>query len=165
MTTPYSAFSDIKKLGEINDLTIAVGKLIERDLASREMLIASERLNDAKFVTFRTLLESNVQQVKLALDASKEAITKAENANEKRFEAVNGFRATLSDQAARFATRADIDSLKELIDRRMMPIERWQASELGKDTGVSQSVAIVLGGFGLIGTLLAIVGGAAALLR
>lgn len=43
-----------------------------------------------------------------ALASSKEAVQKAEVATEKRFESVNEFRATLTDQAAKFITRKEI---------------------------------------------------------
>jgi hypothetical protein len=50
------------------------------------------------------------EKTTLALTASKEAIGKAESATEKRFDAVNEFRGTLSDQAARLLPRAEADS-------------------------------------------------------
>lgn len=43
-----------------------------------------------------------------ALASSKEAVTKAESATEKRFDSVNEFRATLTDQASRFVTRKEL---------------------------------------------------------
>ena len=43
----------------------------------------------------------------LALTSSKEAVAKAETATEKRFDAVNEFRGTLSDQAANLMPRGE----------------------------------------------------------
>ena len=48
--------------------------------------------------------------VAAAFVAAREATTKAENANERRFESVNEFRQTLSDQAATFITRAEAEA-------------------------------------------------------
>lgn len=52
-----------------------------------------------------------------ALQAAKEAVTKAEMATERRFESVNEFRQTLSDQAGTFISRTEFNSLKERMDR------------------------------------------------
>lgn len=161
----YPSLREIKFEGRLRKLEVTVSQLHERDVAVRALLDSMGSLTDAKFVTFRTLLDSGALQVKLALDAASAAISKQEASLDKRFEGVNEFRSTLSDQATHFASRSDIESVKEILDRRMIPLERWQASEQGQAKGVSQSVAIVLGGFGLVGTLLAIAGGLAALVR
>lgn len=50
-------------------------------------------------------LEGIQRETKLAADASERAIAKAETANEKRFEALNEFRASLSDQTSSFLPR------------------------------------------------------------
>lgn len=56
--------------------------------------------------------------IKDALLAAEKAVTKAETANERRFEGVNEFRQTLSDQAATFISRGEFDAqLKALADR------------------------------------------------
>jgi len=64
------------------------------------------------------------REVKLALDAAQTAVTKAETATEKRFDAVNEFRGQLSDQAASFMPR-------ELAEGRLAAIERWQSKLVG----------------------------------
>jgi len=72
----------------------------------------------AKYVTrrefgdFRERLDERAlaQQTAMAaaLSAAKEAVDKAEKADEKRFDAVNAFRGQLSDQAATFVTRTEV---------------------------------------------------------
>jgi hypothetical protein len=62
--------------------------------------------------------------VQVALQSSQEAITKAETATEKRFDAVNEFRATLSDQASTFATKEKVDGSVEALNTRMDGLER-----------------------------------------
>lgn len=47
--------------------------------------------------------------VQAALNAAEKAVTKAENASEKRFDAVNEFRAQLADQAATFMPRSEAE--------------------------------------------------------
>lgn len=81
-------------------------------------------LTDAKFVTYETLITSQAEKVKLALDATEKAIAvadqvtsraieKAEIANEKRFESVNEFRGQLGDQARTFMPRTEAVALAE----------------------------------------------------
>lgn len=87
-------------------------------------------LTDAKFVTYRTLIDSQADKVKLALEATEKAIEKAERATEKaidkaeiannnRFEAVNEFRAQLADLIAKFATLERVDLLYNQTRLRM----------------------------------------------
>lgn len=86
-----------------------------REIARIETMLNSAieslgALTEARFVTYRTLLDSQAAQVSLALDAADKAITKAESATEKRLEAVNEFRAQLGDQAKTFLTREVFDA-------------------------------------------------------
>jgi len=55
-------------------------------------------------------IEAQSESIKIAMVASKEAIVKAENANEKRFESVNEFRNTLKDQQAGLIPRTEYDA-------------------------------------------------------
>lgn len=50
------------------------------------------------------------EKTSLALNSSKEAVTKAETATEKRFEGVNEFRGALSDQANKLLPRAEAEA-------------------------------------------------------
>jgi hypothetical protein len=45
-----------------------------------------------------------------SLQSAQDAISKAESAQEKRFEGVNEFRAALADQAASFVTKVELDA-------------------------------------------------------
>jgi hypothetical protein len=86
-------------------------------------------LTEAKFITYRTLIDSQAEKVALALAASKEAIDKAEQATQKaidkaeqatdkRFESVNEFRAQLADQAGMFMPRGEAQQLIEQMTLR-----------------------------------------------
>lgn len=81
-------------------------------------------LTDAKFVTYRTLIDSQAEKVALALEATKEAIGKAEvatskaidkesQANADRFASVNEFRQQLNDQARTFMPRTEAVTLAD----------------------------------------------------
>jgi len=122
-------------------------------------------LTDAKFVTYRTLIDSQADKVKLALEATEKAIEKAEKATEKaidkaeiannnRFEAVNEFRAQLTDLIARFATlervdllynqtRLRIDEVNNNLSTRITELStRMTAMESERKGGVDQRTAI-----------------------
>lgn len=81
--------------------------------ALSERLGALDRLTDAKFVRMETLVASQAEKVKLALDAAEKAILKAEIASEKRFESVNEFRETLSDQQRSLMSKEAGDKIVE----------------------------------------------------
>ena len=72
-------------------------------------IAALDKLTDAKFVTFRTLIDAQAVQVALALTSSDKAVTKAEIANDKRFEGVNEFRAQQADIIATFIPRVEAE--------------------------------------------------------
>lgn len=96
-------------------------------------LEAAANLTDAKFVTFRTLVDGQAEQVKLALDASDKAIGKAEIASEKRFESVNEFRQTLTDQAGTFIPRKEVEQIAATYSARMQELatagQHWVTRE------------------------------------
>ncbi len=63
-------------------------------------------------------LTSAKEAVASALQSSKEAVAKAESAAEKRFDAVNEFRAQLKDQQQTFMPRAEVTiAIKQLADQ------------------------------------------------
>lgn len=72
---------------------------------------------DAQTTATQAALAAVKEATQAALTAAKEAVVKAENASEKRFEGVNEFRQTLSDQAATFISRSEFNALKERLDR------------------------------------------------
>lgn len=72
---------------------------------------------DAQTTATQAALAAVKEATQAALTAAKEAVVKAENASEKRFEGVNEFRQTLSDQASTFISRSEFNALKERLDR------------------------------------------------
>jgi hypothetical protein len=111
---------------------------------------ALDRLTDAKFITHRTLLERHADTVALALAASDKAVTKAEIATEKRFESVNEFRQTLSDQTKTFLARTEFMAELKAIEERqsslaeaVKAIQIWQGNITGR-LAVMASVFAVL---------------------
>lgn len=132
-----------------------------------------DRLTDAKFVTFRTLIDSQAEKVALALSASEKAIAKAEASTQKaidktaddiktRFDSVNEFRGQLSDQAATFIPRKEaeqrIDSVLERVetlrqavntddqklDERLKVLERGSSNLQGRLWALGTAIAAVV---------------------
>jgi len=94
----------------------AIGAL---SLRITDQITSVDKLTDAKFVTYKTMLEAQAAQVAIALTASEKAIAKAEYATEKQFEtarremetAIVELKATgaaLSNQVAELRSRLDV---------------------------------------------------------
>jgi hypothetical protein len=66
---------------------------------------------------FEALLDQRDKQIALALSAAEKAVTKAETATEKRFDSVNEFRQTLTDQNKTFASAERVDGLTQRLDK------------------------------------------------
>lgn len=109
---------------------VAIGELRAHGEKLAGRVDGLDRLTDAKFVTLRTLMDSQAEKVALALAASEKAVSKAETANEKRFEGVNEFRAQLSDQANTFIPRAEARALLDAISSRLDESIKNSASQL-----------------------------------
>lgn len=80
----------------------------------------------AKHEGLSIAIKATEDAARLATESSNLAMVKAEGQAEKRWDAANEFRATLSDQAGRFATKDELNSLKERVS--IMD---------GKDTGTA----------------------------
>jgi hypothetical protein len=81
-------------------------------------------------------------RVNLALSAAKEAVTKAEASDEKRFALLNEFRAQQADEARKYATRESVEQSIDALSRRV-----------GVNEGavsVLQGRALALAGFGAL---------------
>lgn len=120
--------------------------IIEVEIARlAERLHGLDRLADEKFVRFGTMMDAQAAKVALALDASKEAIGKAERSTERaieataadvkqRFASVNEFRQTLSDQATTFIPRAEAESrIAAVVERLELQREQVAAGDTKLD--------------------------------
>lgn len=77
-------------------------KFVDTDLRYQQRFDSQGEALSAAFQAAKEAVAS-------ALASADRAVSKAEAAAEKRFEAVNEFRATLSDQATKFASRTEVD--------------------------------------------------------
>lgn len=103
------------------------------------------------------------QAVAAALTSAKEAVIKAETASEKRFESVNEFRATLADQATSLISRSEVETQFKAIDDKVDIIMGRMDRLEGRAGGSTAAWAYAFAAAGLIGTLVGIIGGVAAI--
>jgi len=118
-----------------------------------EMDLRYQQRFDAQGQALTAALLAAEKAVQTALIAAEKAVAKAETANEKRFESVNEFRKTLSDQTATFPSRVELDALA---DRLRDLATRMDKTE-GKSTGLNASWGYLIGAVALIGGIIAIV--------
>lgn len=131
---------------------------VETELARHsEQLQSLDRLTEAKFVTFRTLIDSQAEKVALALAASDKAIQKSEMATEKRFESVNEFRGTLSDQTRTFISRVEFEALRSSYVDRLAELQQRLERVEGHSAGLSAGWVYLLGGIAAVGTIISMV--------
>lgn len=120
-----------------------------------------KELTDAKFVTFRALLEGNAEKVALALAAADKAVSKAETATEKRFEAVNEFRSALNDATTASVAAAANFVTREMLDDRLNALDRESRAHLEsihqRLSSMEKSQANMAGRFAIIGVVVTFV--------
>jgi hypothetical protein len=120
---------------------------IDTAMAHLQSLIdANERLTKERFV-------SQQQAVSAALAAAKEAVQKAESAAERRFESVNEFRNTLSDQQRTLMPRAEFESMEKAISFRLDAIDKQLEAQRAERTGVKGGWALAVGVVGFVLTI------------
>lgn len=99
------------------------------------------------------LLEERDRRYSQRFDAQQEALRTALDATERRFQGVNEFRATLSDQASTFATRDQLDTLRQVVGALNNRIERAEGGRAGLSTGWAVLIGVVTVSAVIIGLL------------
>lgn len=74
-------------------------------------LLSAEKLEMERVAAVNSKIDSLRQMIAISDDAQKEAITKAEMANEKRFDSVNEFRGQQKDIIGQFASRTEVSGI------------------------------------------------------
>jgi|KBSMisStandDraft_5_1062788.scaffolds.fasta_scaffold71001_6 hypothetical protein len=95
-------------------------------------------------------LEAVKEQSNAAMQAAAKAIDKAELATERRFEGVNEFRQTLSDQARTFMNREEYAIGHRALEQKVDDLKARMDSGEGKSTGIGQSWGLIVGAVGII---------------
>lgn len=113
-------------------------ELIARVVALEANLVALRQVLDERDERYKQRAASQDSAVKLAIETSEKAITKAETATEKRFEGVNEFRQTLADQAATLMPRAEFNVQHTALTERINTNE-GRMNRVQQDISVLQS--------------------------
>jgi len=124
---------------------------IEAYVAHNEAIrVESDRRYEQRFKAQEAAVQS-------ALASSALATQKAEIANEKRFESVNEFRATLADQAGTFISRTEVEQLiRSLDDKVDLTTGRMDRLE-GRAGGFNATWGYLVGAVVVLGGLLTII--------
>lgn len=144
----------------------------DMELRQQQRFEAQTRAIEAAITAQRAAIDA-------ALVSADRATAKAESANERRFESVNEFRQTLSDQAATFitrmeaeatanrnterilelaavvresATKAELINAYERMESRLQLMEKSNNLREGKSTGFASGWGILVVVFGLVAT-------------
>lgn len=84
---------------------------------------AKSRDTDLLFQSIRTYVDARIEEAdkryQERYEFSQRALEKADNANASRLDAMNEFRGTLADQAARLPTRSEVAALNDAIQTRV----------------------------------------------
>jgi len=126
------------------------------DVQLRDLELRQQQRFEAQTKAIDAALAAADRAVQNAMTASEEAIIKAEVAIERRFEGVNEFRQTLSDQAHEFMTRAEGMTIIDRNTKDIQEVKDRLNTMQGRGSGLDAGWAKLVGVVGLISTLLAI---------
>lgn len=132
------------------------------DAARLRELIADLRrevttLFDSTDRRYEQRFKDQANAVTAALLASDKAVTKAETAAEKRFDAANEFRGQLADQARTFMPRQEAEARLANMAELLAAITAKQDRVEHKGAGLKEGWAYLVGGLGAIGAAVTIV--------
>ena len=119
------------------------GQLVERQRWIEEKFNDRRTAVEAAFVAERDARHA-------ALMAAKDALAKAELATEKRFESVNEFRATLSDQARELMPRNEAQTLINALSTKLNDLNDRLNRREGTGSGMEKSWAALIAVVGIV---------------
>ncbi|GAB3959676.1 hypothetical protein [Micromonospora vulcania] len=122
-----------------------------------QSLNALERLVDAKLANLDTKIAAQAAQVGLALRSADKAVTKAETATEKRFESVNEFRQTLSDQTKTFIARVEFEVVRDSTATHVADLASRLDKIEGKGAGLNAGWVYLVGGLTVVAALVGLI--------
>lgn len=121
----------------INAVVVADKAVAKVELAAEKTALEASisALKDA----FRQEILHQKEMTAQALAAADKAVLKAEAAAEKRFESVNEFRATLSDQQGQLATKTEVNLRFKAIEDRVNSVVEDTREIKGHSTGTTDN--------------------------
>ena len=114
-------------------------------------------LINANDKNYNQRFDNVVEATKAALAASDRAVTKAEMASEKRFDAVNEFRSTLADQQRNLMPRAEVEIINKSVNEKIDKNDQRLTILEGKRQGISEGMGYIIGIIGVVSAIIAIV--------
>lgn len=106
---------------------------------------------------FEKILTEKDKAINIALAAAKEAVTVAEKNAEKWRDNANEWRGAMMDREKNFATKAEVMSLKENVEKSLK-IEKERADiNQGQGVGLHTGWVLLVGVVALISTVIAII--------
>lgn len=115
-----------------------------------------EKLFVAMDDKFSQRFDDSSKAVNAALAATKEAVSKAEIATEKRFEGVNEFRNTLSDQQRTLMPRSESEALMKNMNEKIGELSAGRDKSDGRTTGRGDALGYIVGAVGIISAIITI---------
>jgi hypothetical protein len=125
-------------------------------------------LTEAKFVTFRALIDSQTEKTALALSAADKAVSaalaaaekavgKSETSNEKRFEQLATVTTNSMDQQKLFVTRSEVDTMRVGLGEKIDALKEFSLRTEGRGAGINASWGYLLGAIGLASAVITII--------
>ena len=108
-----------------------------------DVATATARLEEQVKGLYR-LLDEREKQLNIAFTASQKAVDTALAAQQQVNSTQNEFRGTLSDQAARFATRVELELQIDRLRERLDLVEKADAGIIGRTGGITYMQALAL---------------------
>jgi len=100
--------------------------------------------------------ESLEKQLIASIDDQRRAITKAETAADRRFDGVNEFRASLSDQQRTLIPRLEFEAMRDAMVEKIATLERQLLSQTTRSSTWNQGWLLIVSIGSLILTLILI---------
>lgn len=118
------------------------------------MIDANDKRYEQRFKDSQTAVDAALNAARTAVDAAltsaKEAVTKAEMASEKRFEGVNEFRATLSDQQRTLIPRAEAELRFSSLEKQISELKTAQVGNVERRAGGMDMRSAIIAGIGIL---------------
>lgn len=113
-----------------------------RNTLSQQIVAQKEAINAA--------LVSAKDALTAALTSAEKAIAKAEDANEKRFQSVNEFRAQLGDQQKTFVVKSEVDYRFETVNIKLDEVAVWRRTVDAALTAASSKSGLIYAALALV---------------
>jgi hypothetical protein len=97
------------------------------------------------------------EAMKAALAAAEKAVVKAEIATEKRFDSVNEFRKTLTDQATLFMPRLEFQVSMVAMNERLSEIKARLDKQEGRGLGLNAGWGYLIGGITIVSIVIGLI--------